>query len=108
MKSESPSSVYQINKGINASIEFKGLKAQYIWYMGGAAVLLFFIYAALYLIGLKSYWGIGIIALLAVPTFIGIYHLSNKYGEYGLIKILASKRMPKSIQVKSHAIFKSH
>ncbi|HMT97439.1 MAG TPA: DUF4133 domain-containing protein, partial [Ferruginibacter sp.] len=28
-------SVYQINKGINRSIEFKGLKAQYIWYLGG-------------------------------------------------------------------------
>ena len=28
-------SVYKINKGINKPIEFKGLKAQYIWYLGG-------------------------------------------------------------------------
>ena len=27
-------SVYQINKGINKAIEFKGLKAQYIWVPG--------------------------------------------------------------------------
>ena len=33
-------SVYQINKGINRSIEFKGLRAQYIWYLGGGVVAL--------------------------------------------------------------------
>lgn len=32
-------SVYQINKGINKPIEFKGLKAQYIWYLGGGLVI---------------------------------------------------------------------
>ncbi len=38
-------SVYQINKGINQSIEFKGLKAQYIWYLGGGVIALLIIFA---------------------------------------------------------------
>ena len=33
-------SVYSINKNSNKSIEFKGLKAQYIWYLGGGLVCL--------------------------------------------------------------------
>ena len=38
-------SVYQINKGINKPIEFKGLKAQYIWYLGGGLVALLILFA---------------------------------------------------------------
>ena len=43
-------SVYRINKGINRSIEFKGLKAQYIWYLGGGVVALLIVFAAMYLV----------------------------------------------------------
>ncbi|MBD0288989.1 MAG: DUF4133 domain-containing protein, partial [Flavisolibacter sp.] len=38
-------SVYQINKGINKPIEFKGFKAQYIWYLGGGLVALLILFA---------------------------------------------------------------
>ncbi len=40
-------SVYRINKGINNPIGFKGLKAQYIWYLGGGLIclLIFFCYS---------------------------------------------------------------
>ena len=41
-------SVYSVNKGINKSIEFKGLKAQYIWYLGGGVVALLILFAILY------------------------------------------------------------
>ena len=54
-------SVYQINKGINQSIEFKGLKAQYIWYLGGGVVALLIVFAVMYIIGLPTYLCIGII-----------------------------------------------
>ena len=43
-------SIYQINKGINQSIEFKGLKAQYIWYLAGGLVILLIVFAVLYFI----------------------------------------------------------
>ncbi|MDB5129720.1 DUF4133 domain-containing protein, partial [Mucilaginibacter sp.] len=36
---------YQINKGINRPIEFKGLKAQYIGYLGSGLVALLILFA---------------------------------------------------------------
>ena len=54
-------SVYQVNKGINQSIEFKGLKAQYIWYLGGGVVALLVLFAILYFIGLPSLVCVGVI-----------------------------------------------
>jgi hypothetical protein len=54
-------SVYQINKGINQSIEFKGLKAQYIWYLGGGAVALMIFFAVMYIIGLPSLLCVGLV-----------------------------------------------
>jgi len=49
------SSVYQVNKGINKAIEFRGLKAQYIGYLGGGLVGLLILYAVIYIIGVNTY-----------------------------------------------------
>jgi hypothetical protein len=46
---------YSINKGINKPIEFKGLKAQYIGYLGGGLGYLLVLFAILYLIGAAVY-----------------------------------------------------
>ncbi len=43
------SSVYAINKSINKPVEFKGLKAQYIWYLGGGLLFLLILFAVLYI-----------------------------------------------------------
>jgi hypothetical protein len=40
-------SVYKINKGINKPIEFKGLKAQYIAYLGAGLITLLILFAVL-------------------------------------------------------------
>lgn len=100
-----PNSVYQINKGINQSIEFKGLKAQYIWYLGGGVVALLIAFAVMYFIGLPTYVCIGVI--LAAGTFLvlKIYGMSNKYGEHGLMKALARKQVPKLIKSRSRRVF---
>jgi hypothetical protein len=98
-------SVYQINKGINKSIEFKGLKAQYIWYLGGGVVSLMIVFAILYIMGIPSIICIGIIASSGTVLVIKIYKMSNTYGEHGMMKALASKQLPKNIRVNSRAIF---
>ena len=41
--------VYQINKGLNRPISFKGLKVQYIAYLGDGLVALLLIYSRLHL-----------------------------------------------------------
>ncbi|SDW13927.1 protein of unknown function [Hydrobacter penzbergensis] len=98
-------SVYSINKGINKSIEFKGLKAQYIWYFGGGVIALLILFAILYIIGINSFVCIGIILTLGTILTIKIYALSNTYGEYGMMKKLAKRSIPKVIKSKSRSAF---
>lgn len=98
-------SVYQINKGINKSIEFRGLKAQYIWYFGVGVILLMILFAVLYIIGINSFICIALIGAGGTLLTIKIYSLSNTYGEYGLMKKLAKRKVPKSIRSYSRKIF---
>src|SRR5438128_1617873 len=73
-------SVYKINKGINKPIEFKGLKAQYIWYLGGGLVILLILFALLYIIGVNTFVCVGLIGVLGGMLFTWVYGISNKYG----------------------------
>lgn len=98
-------SVYQINKGINQSIEFKGLKAQYIWYLGGGVVALLVVFAVLYFIGLPSLVCVGIVGATGTFLVMKLYSMSNRYGEHGLMKALARKQVPKSIRSRSRKLF---
>lgn len=97
-------SVYQINKGINKSIEFKGLKAQYIWYLGGGLVILLILFAILYISGLGVFICLPLIALLTTALFMQVYKLSRTYGEYGMMKKIARKSVPNV--VKSYSAVK--
>lgn len=98
-------SVYQINKGINKSIEFKGLKAQYIWYFAGGVIVLLILFAIMYIAGINSFIGMGIILLAGTGLVMKIYRLSNTYGEYGMMKAMAKRRVPKVIKSYSRKIF---
>ncbi|KQW99477.1 hypothetical protein ASC72_10460 [Flavobacterium sp. Root420] len=98
-------SVYQINKGINQSIQFQGLKAQYIGYLGGAVVGLLIVFAALYIMGVPSLFCVGFIATTGAFTVFKIYKMSHQYGQYGLMKALARKQIPKCIKVYSRGVF---
>ncbi len=98
-------SVYQINKGINKSIEFRGLKAQYIWYFAAGVIGLLILFAILYIIGINSFVCIGIILISGTVLTIKIYALSNTYGEYGMMKKLARRGVPKVVRSKNRLIF---
>jgi hypothetical protein len=98
-------SVYRINKGINKPIEFKGLKAQYIWYLGGGVLALLIVFAILYIAGVNMFVCVAIIAVLGVLLFIGIYRLSNTYGEHGLTKRFARRDIPQRLINRSRQYF---
>jgi hypothetical protein len=98
-------SVYQINKGINQSIEFKGLKAQYIWYLGGGVVVLMILFAAMYIVGLPSFVCVAIIGISGTLLVLYIYRMSHKYGEHGMMKALAKRQVPKAVKAQSRKIF---
>lgn len=99
-------SVYQINKGINKSIEFRGLKAQYIWYLGGCFLALLIVFAILYIIGINAFICVGFVLIAGTIAVIKIYGMSNKYGEHGMMKKLARHNVPHTIKSKSRKTFK--
>ena len=102
------STIYKVNKGINQTIEFKGLKAQYIWYLGGGIIVLMVLFAALFIIGLPSFMCVGFIGVLGTLLVIKIYALSRKYGQYGMMKALAQKQLPKALKCYSRKVFIRH
>lgn len=98
-------SVYKINKGINKSIEFKGLKAQYIWYFGGGVICLLVLFAVMYILGINTFVCIGIILIIGSMMTLKIYRLSHFYGEHGMMKKLAQRSIPKVIKTYSRKVF---
>lgn len=98
-------SVYKINKGINKPIEFKGLKAQYIGYLGIGVIMLLIIFAILYISGVNMFVCLAIILLLGTALFMGIYKLSDTYGQHGLLKKIALRNVPRFLTSQSRKIF---
>ena len=98
-------SVYRINKGINKPIEFKGLKAQYIGYLAGGLVVLLVLFAILYIIGINMFICLGLIGSLGTWLFLHVFQLSNRYGQYGLMKRAAKRKIPFVITCNSHVTF---
>ncbi|MDQ0107469.1 fatty acid desaturase [Chitinophaga terrae (ex Kim and Jung 2007)] len=101
------SSVYEVNKGINASIEFKGLKAQYIIYLAAGLVALFLLFAATYILGVSAYIILPVILLLGAGYVTLLYHLSHKYGQHGLMKTGAYRSIPTVIRCRTRKTFTS-
>lgn len=98
-------SVYQINKGINKPIEFKGLKAQYIWYLGGGLLILLILFAILYICGVNTFVCLAIILVLGTALFFHVYKLSHSYGQYGMMKSIAKRSIPSAIKNYSRKSF---
>jgi len=96
---------YHINKGINKPVEFKGLKAQYIWYLGGGLVVLLVLFAILYLIGMAVYLCMLIIAGLGSALFHQVFTFSRQYGEHGLMKRRARKYLPDHLKFSNRRFF---
>jgi hypothetical protein len=99
------SSVYTINKGINQPITFKGLKAQYIWYLGGGLLILLILFAVLYISGVHPFICLGLVVVLGTGLFLYVYRLSHKYGQHGLMKKTARRYVPRHLKCNSRCVF---
>lgn len=97
--------VYSINKGINRPVEFRGLQAQYIWWLGGGLVSLLVVFAVLYFTGVNTYVALALILGGGIGLFSFVYRLSNRYGEYGMMKKIARRRIPHRITARRTRIF---
>jgi uncharacterized membrane protein YphA (DoxX/SURF4 family) len=99
------STVYEVNKGINRTIEFKGVKGQYITYMAIGLVLILLLFAILYVCGLNTYVCAGVIIPIGIVFIITIQRMSAKYGEHGLVKKIATHYLPSSVLSRTRQIF---
>ena len=97
---------YPINKGINKSIVFRGLKAQYILHMAGAMFVLLILYTIMYVCKVNTFVSLAITVSLGASAMVSIYHLSSTFGEHGLIKAIAGRRVPKLVKSNSRRVFK--
>lgn len=88
---------YSINKGIGRSVEYKGLKAQYLFIFAGGLLSLFVVFVIMYVAGVGQWVcvGFGIVSGSVLVWY--TFHLNAKYGEHGLMKRAAAKYHPRYI-----------
>lgn len=86
---------FNIHKGVGKSVEFKGLRSQYLFIFGGGLLGIIIIVFILYVIGVNSVFCIGFGLITAISLVLITYRLNNRYGEYGLMKISAKKARPR-------------
>jgi hypothetical protein len=99
------SAVYQINKGVNRPVEFKGIKGPYILYLGAGLVLLLLLFAILFTAGCNTYLSLGIILPAGALFLLLGSRLSRQYGEYGLLKRFAKQQLPRCVVSKNSKTF---
>lgn len=97
--------VYTMNRRINRPLEFRGLQAQYVWWLGGIIVGLLLLFVVLHLCGVSSWVCIGVIGAAGGGMVQQLYRLSRRYGPYGLLKKRAAGKLPAAIRSRSRRIF---
>lgn len=97
--------LYHINKGINKPIEFKGLKAQYIGYLGAGMVILLIGFAVMYVLHMPLILCLLITAGLGSLLFHQVFKLSHRYGEHGLMKKSAKRYLPRYVRFTTRHLF---
>lgn len=88
---------YTVNKGICRSPEFKGLKSQYLFIFAGGLLALFVIFVVMYMAGIDQCVCIGFGVVSASLLIWGTFRLNTRYGEFGLMKLQASRNRPRHI-----------
>lgn len=98
---------YELNKGIGESAEFKGLKAQYLFIFVGGLLALFVVFVVLYMAGVNQWVCIGFGITSASALVWLTFHLNGKYGEHGLMKLLARRQHPRYLinRINSRKLF---
>ncbi len=88
---------FQINKGIGKSVEFKGLKSQYLFILVGGLLAIFILFVVIYMVGLPQWLCIAIAVVSATLLVWQTFSLNAKYGEHGMMKLQAKGYHPRYI-----------
>lgn len=85
---------YGINKGIGQSVEFKGLKAQYLFLFAGGLLAVFVLFVVFYMAGVDQWVCIAFGVAGATALVWLTFRMNAQYGEHGLMKRLAKRQHP--------------
>lgn len=96
---------YHINKGIGRTVEFKGLKAQYLFIFAGGLLGLLVLVMILYMAGVNTFICLSIGGISSSLLVWQTFSLNRKYGEHGLMKLGARKKHPRYI-ISRKSIFR--
>lgn len=86
---------YPINKGIGRSVEFQGLKSQYLFIFAGGLLALFVLFVILYMVGVNQWICIDFGGIAASVLVWQTFSLNRRYGEHGLMKRSALHSHPR-------------
>ena len=84
-----------INKGIGRPVEFKGLKAQYLFIFAGGLLALFILFVILYMVGIGQWRCSGFGAAASSSRVWRTFAVNARYGEHGLMKLGAARNHPR-------------
>lgn len=99
--------VYSTHKGINAPLEFRGLRGSYIWCLGAGLAILLIVFALLYLAGAGSGLCLVVAGTGGTTLFRTVYRLNRRLGVHGLMQRRAAKGIPHVVYIRSRDIFKA-
>ena len=88
---------YSINKGVGRSVEFHGLKSQYLFIFAGGLLATFILFVVLYMVGTPQWLCIGVGVVSASLLVWQTFSLNDKYGEHGVMKLQARGYHPRHI-----------
>ena len=97
--------VYPIHQAINRPVSFKGLQGQYIILAALGLVGDLFLFVILYCCKLPPWICITIAFLAGAILLSTCIRMSAHYGQYGLLKKRAARRIPPYLRCRSRKIF---
>ena len=86
---------YPVNKGAGNPVEFKGLESQYLFVFAGGLAMVLLMVVFLYLTGVDQWICLSFGILSGSLLVWVIFRLNARYGEHGLMKLLAARRHPR-------------
>lgn len=96
---------YSTHKGVNAPLEFRGLKGPYITLLAVGLTGLLLAFSVMYTMGAGTYLSLAVILVAGSGLFRGVYYLNHRFGPHGLMQLMARRRMPRAILISSRKLF---
>ncbi len=88
---------FEINKGVGREVEFKGLRAQYLFIFAFGLLAVFVVFVIMYTAGIGQWICIGFGVSAATVVVWLTFSLNKKFGCHGLMKLLAARQHPRRI-----------